>query len=109
MIYGLRSSPDTFSMLLPNGVVKVVRFGKQSWRHTWVKAEDDEGGKVAQCHSASYNSEAVVVSCGIVVPRKEPVTDQYQGCQLSMFNETYSIVPGMWTKEYILLKRDIVA
>lgn len=65
------TDPDTFSVTLTDRVLKSVRGRQESRRHAGVKAEDDEGGKVAKGHRSARHGVARKVWCGVVVPGQE--------------------------------------
>jgi len=69
----LATYPNTLCVLLTDRVVEPERFWQETWWHTGVETEDEESGKVTQCHRTSGHSESGVIRCGIVIPGKETI------------------------------------
>jgi len=71
LVHRLAVDPDALSVVLTDGIKKVVGLGKEAGRHAWVDAKGCKGEKIAECHGAANESEDVGIGSFVIVPGNE--------------------------------------
>jgi hypothetical protein len=73
LVDGFAVYPDTFRVLLSDGVEEAVGFGEEAGWHAGVDAKGCEGEEVAQGHGATGDGECVGIGSFVVEPSKKSI------------------------------------
>lgn len=71
--------PNTFRVLLSDGVEKAVGFGEEAGWHAGVDTEGCKGEEVAKGYGTTGDGECVGIGGFVVEPAKEPIRDEDVG------------------------------
>lgn len=76
LIHGFAVNPDTFGVILANGVEEVVGVGEETRRHARVYTENGKCEEVAEGHGAADKGKGIGVGGFMIIPGDESAEEK---------------------------------